>query len=243
MVPHQYRQQANMLALVSEHVKSLRALVYDACIVPMTSRWYREVLLECPMNSVMLDIGIGTAASLIANRDIIVSKKMTVTGVDYDLAYARSAQMNVAACGGQLQDLVRIEHADIHEYNKLHTKKFDILYFSGSFMIIPSKVEALRHCVQMLRRSVSQAPGGCNIFFTQTFERRTFIGEYITPLVKRILKAITTIDFGNVMYEDEFYAVLDEADVEIVRVKPINASYYRTQVLVMARPRVTMKHQ
>ncbi|AYU80386.1 Methyltransferase domain family protein [Leishmania donovani] len=243
MVPRQYRPKANMLALVSDQVKSLRSLVYDTCIVPMTSRWYREVLLECPTNSVMLDIGIGTAASLIANRDIIVSKKMTVTGVDYDLAYVRSAQMNVAACGGRLQDLVRIEQADIHDYNKSHTKKFDILYFSGSFMIIPSQVGALRHCVQMLRSPVPQVPGGCNIFFTQTFERRTFIGQYVTPLVKRVLKVITTIDFGEVTYEDEFRAALEEADVEIVGVKPIHASYYRTQALVMARPRVTMEHE
>ncbi|CAJ05661.1 conserved hypothetical protein [Leishmania major strain Friedlin] len=243
MVPRQYRPKANMLALFSDQVKSLRSLVYDTCIVPMTSRWYREVLLECPTNSVMLDIGIGTAASLIANRDIIVSKKMTVTGVDYDLAYVRSAQMNVAACGGRLQDLVRIEQADIHDYNKSHAKKFDILYFSGSFMIIPSQVGALRHCVQMLRSPAPQVPGGCNIFFTQTFERRTFIGQYVTPLVKRLLKAITAIDFGEVTYEDEFRAALEEAEVEIVCVKPIHASYYRTQALVMARPRVTMQYE
>ncbi|XQJ28459.1 Methyltransferase domain containing protein, putative [Leishmania guyanensis] len=232
-------KKTTMLAVVSDHVKSFRSLVYDTCIVSMTSRWYREVLLECPMNIVMLDIGIGTATSLIANRDIIVSKKMTVTGVDYDFAYVRSAQVNVAACGGRLQDMVKVEQADIHAYNKSHTEKFDILYFSGSFMIIPSRVEALRHCVQMLRSPVPKVPGGCNIFFTQTFEKRTFIGQYVTPLVKRMLKAITTIDFGEVTYEDEFRAALEEANVVIVRVKPITDSYYRTQTLVMARPRVT----
>ncbi|KAG5474463.1 hypothetical protein LSCM1_03247 [Leishmania martiniquensis] len=242
-MPHQSRHhKVAMLALISDHVKSLRSLVYDTCIVPVTSRWYREVLLECPMNSVILDIGIGTATSLIANRDIVVSKKMTVTGVDYDLAYVRSAQANIAACGGRLQDLVKIEQADIHDYNKLHTEKFDILYFSGSFMILPWQSGALRHCVQMLRSPVPKVPGGCNIFFTQTFEKRTLIGQYVTPLVKRVLKAITTIDFGEVTYEDEFRAALEKAEVEIVHVKPITASSYRTQALVMARPRVMLQH-
>ncbi|KAG5500547.1 hypothetical protein JKF63_03641 [Porcisia hertigi] len=229
-----------MLALISDYAKSFRSQVYDMCIGPMTSRWYREVLLECPMNSLMLDIGIGTATSLIANRDIVVSKQMMVTGVDYDLAYVQSAQANVAACGGRLRDVVTIEQADIHDYNKSHKEKFDIIYFSGSFMILPSKVSALQHCVQMLRSPVSRVPGGCNIFFTQTFEKRTMISQYVTPLVKRLLRAITTIDFGEVTYEDEFRAVLEKADVEIVRVKPIKDSLYRTQVVVMARPRVSL---
>ncbi|KPA85209.1 hypothetical protein ABB37_01570 [Leptomonas pyrrhocoris] len=232
-----------MLAVVREHAKSLRAWVYDLCIVPMTSRWYREVLLECPVNTSMLDVGVGTATSLIANRDIIVSKQMTVTGVDYDAAYVRSAQANVAACGGSLQDVIKTEQADIHEYNKSHKVKFDIIYFSGSFMIIPRQAEALRHCVQMLRSPVPKVPDGCNIFFTQTFEKRTFIGLYVTPFVKRFLKAVTTIDFGEVTYEDDFRAALEEADVDIVRVRAISSSYFRTQTVVMARPRVSLKRE
>lgn len=232
-----------MLAIAKEHAKSLKAWVYDVCIVPMTSRWYREVLLECPVSSTMLDIGIGTATSLIANRDIILSKQMSVTGVDYDLAYVQSAQANVAACGSSLQDVVRVEQADIHDYNKQYKEKFDILYFSGSFMIIPRQAEALRHCVRMLRSPVPKVPDGCNIFFTQTFEKRTFIGLYVTPLVKRVLRAVTTIDFGEVTYEDDFRAALERADVEVVRVKAIAASSYRTQTLVMARPRVSLKRE
>lgn len=232
-----------MLAVVKERAKSLKAWVYDVCIVPMTSRWYREVLLECPVGTSMLDVGIGTATSLIANRDIIVSKQMTVTGVDYDLAYVRSAQANVAACGGSLQDVVKVEQADIHDYNRSHKEKFDIIYFSGSFMIIPRQAEALRHCVQMLRSPVPRVPDGCNIFFTQTFEKRTFVGLYVTPLVKRVLRAVTTIDFGEVTYEDDFRAALEKAEVDVVRVKPISSSYYRTQTLVMARPRVSLKRE
>lgn len=232
-----------MLAAISDQARSLRSLVYDTCIVPITFRWYREVLLECPTNAAMLDIGIGTATSLIANRDIIISKQMTVTGVDYDLAYVRSAQANIAVCGGRVQDLVRVEQADIHDYNKPHTEKFDVLYFSGSFMIIPSQSDALRHCVQMLRSPVPKVPGGGNIFFTQTFEKRTFIGLYVTPFVKRLLRAVTTIDFGEVTYEDDFRRALEAADVEIVRVKAIQGSYYRTQTLVVARPRVSLQRQ
>ncbi|KAL7699503.1 Methyltransferase domain containing protein [Lotmaria passim] len=232
-----------MMAIVKEYAKSLQAWAYNVCIVPMTSRWYREVLLECPVGSSMLDVGIGAATSLIANRDVIVSKQMTVTGVDDDLAYVRSAQTNVAACGGSLQDVVTIEQADIHDYNKAHAVKFDVIYFSSNLMNTPRPVEALQHCVEMLRSPVPRIPDGCNIFFTQTFEKRTLVGLYVIPLVRRFLKAVTRIDIGEVTYEDDFRAVLKKAEVDVVRVKPMSSSHYRTQTLVMARPRVSLKRE
>ncbi|EPY22727.1 hypothetical protein STCU_08157 [Strigomonas culicis] len=103
-------------------------------------------------------------------------------------------------------------------------------------MIIPHQSEALRHCVGMLRSRVPKVPGGCNLFFTQTFERRSFVGQYVTPLLKRLLRLLTTIDFGNVTYEDDFRAALQRADVEIVAMRDIKKGYFRRQVIVHARP-------
>lgn len=226
-----------MLTAVKERAKSMRSYVYDTIIVSMTLRWYREVLFLCPMAASVLDVGIGTATSLIGNRDLVISKQLAVTGVDYDLDYVRSAQANVAA--HNLQDQVRIEHASIHDFNATHTDKFDVVYFSGSFMILPDQSAALRHCVAMLRSPVPKAPGAGNIFFTQTFETRTFIGQFVTPYVKRALRAITTIDFGEVTYEDDFRAALDRAAVDIVETRPLKDSRFRTQTLVVARPRLT----
>lgn len=223
-----------MLARLDQLVTNIRSSVYDALIVSMTTGWYREVLLECPVGTAMLDVGIGTASSLIANRDIVLSKKMTVVGVDCDAHYVLNAQKSIRA--SNLQDVVQCETCGIHDYNQDYSTEFDVVYFSGSFMIISHPVEALRHCVKMLR-CVSPVPNACNIFFTQTLERRSFIGEYITPWVKYFLKAVTTIDFGEVTYEDEFRKVLESAEVDIVEMRPLKKGWLRTQMMVMAHPR------
>ncbi|CAD2218795.1 type 11 methyltransferase [Angomonas deanei] len=222
-----------MLTTIKDKVKSFRSYVYDFVIFTTTSRWYREVLLDCPMDVTLLDVGIGTATSLIDNRDIVVSKRMRVVGVDYDLDYVESAQANIAA--SSLVDTTSVEHASIHDFNKDYNAKFDIIYFSGSFMIIPQQVEALTHCVKMLRSPVPKTPGGGNIYFTQTFEHRSLIGLYVTPYVKKLLRLLT-IDFGEVTYEDDFKKVLERAKVDIVYTRPIRSSYFRTQTLVCAKP-------
>lgn len=185
----------------------------------------------------MLDIGIGTGTSLIANRDIVVRKDITVMGVDIDTEYISSAAAQKSLCPGRFSDMVEVLAADIHQFNRTYIQKYDVLYFSGSFMTIPRQVEALRHCVKMLYNPPRKGPDSCSIFFTQTFERPTVIGRYVTPLIKKVLRAITTIDFGGVTYEDDFRAVLEAAGVDIVKVKPLKSSSFRTQVLIMARPK------
>ncbi|CCW62281.1 unnamed protein product [Phytomonas sp. EM1] len=226
-----------MLSLLDRKFKYIRALLYDFFILNTTSPWYREVLLECPTGTSMLDVGIGTAASLIDNRHILISKQMNVVGVDYDLDYVSRAQVNIAR-SDNMQYLVRVVHASVHDFNKDLSEKFDVIYFSGSFMAIRNQAEALRHCTRMLRIPIPKDRDTCNIFFTQTFERRTLVGNYITPYIKRFLSFMTTIDFGIVTYEDEFREVLERADVEIVRIKVLKSTYFRSQVIVMARPKL-----
>lgn len=105
-------------------------------------------------------------------------------------------------------------------------------------MILPQPEKALLHCKSMLRSPTPKLPDSGNIFFSQTFEKRTLIGNYVTPIVKYFLHLFTTIDFGKVTYEDDFKKVLAMVDVDIVRKLVIHESIFRSQVVIIARPKL-----
>ncbi|ORC87056.1 type 11 methyltransferase [Trypanosoma theileri] len=219
-------------------IKNLRSTIYDWIVTSMTIVWYREVFLQCPVESTILDVGVGTGTSLIANRDIIQSKQLLVTGVDYDVDYVQRANANVSKY--RLNNQVKIVHSSILDFKE---SPFDVIYFSGSFMIMPNKVDVLKHCCSLLRRSktngVSSGEEKENVavfFFTQTFEKPTLLGLYITPILKRLMKIVTTIDFGEVTYEKDFLLTLKEAGVKVVSLRTLEESYFRKQVIVIARP-------
>lgn len=226
-------KNASVVSSPSTLLQSIRSWVYDSLIVGMTKTWYREVLTRLPMDAMVLDVGIGTATSLIENRDLIHSKRLKVIGVDYDQHYVLSAAEGVKKhC---LDSSVEIVHASIHDYTS-NGRLFDAIYFSGSFMIIPDQALALRHCVSMLKPSATQRAEGC-IYFTQTFERDWWVGRHVTPWVKFALKKLLTIDFGEVTFEQDFLKVLRDADVAVVKMVVMHATLMRSQVLVIAQPK------
>lgn len=233
-------------------VQSVRSWIYDSVIVNTTKRWYREVLTALPVNAHVLDVGIGTATSLLENRDLLVSKKLHLTGVDYDEHYVKAAIENVNRFG--LASQVALVHASIHDYTPPATTstttassssttttspcKFDAVYFSGSFMIIPNKAEALRRCVQMLKKPTRGDDATLSrVYFTQTFEKDGLVGRYVTPWAKFALKTLLTIDFGTVTFEEDFLAVLEAADVEVESRVTLHKSLFREQVMIVAKPR------
>ncbi|RNC52616.1 type 11 methyltransferase, partial [Trypanosoma cruzi] len=125
-----------MFLLCLRDYSSLRFLLYDWMIAPMRSMWYREVLLQCPMDASVLDVCVRTASSLIANRDVVRSKKLILTGVDYDAGYVRAAQDNIIKYG--LEKQVNIVHSSILDDT---TSRFDVIYFSDSFLTMPKRLD------------------------------------------------------------------------------------------------------
>lgn len=227
-------------------IPSIRSWVYDTVIVSMTKRWYREVLTKLPTNARVLDVGIGTGTSLLENRDVIVSKQLHVTGVDYDEHYVIAAIANVKRYG--LEKQVELVHASIHDYTPTTSSAaapsssdsssapFDAVYFSGSFMIIPDKAQALTRCVKMLKPTTPLSSAGSGrVYFTQTFEQDGIVGRYVTPWVKSALRALLTIDFGTVTFEKDFLEVLKAADVQVESRVSLAKSMFREQVLIIAK--------
>eukprot|EP00041_Stephanoeca_diplocostata_P011029 m.178589 g.178589 ORF g.178589 m.178589 type:complete len:240 (+) comp18385_c0_seq21:59-778(+) len=169
--------------------------VYDAIICSMTRTWYKAVLDRLSPSDHVLDVGIGTASSLLKNESIILDKNLTFVGVDYDAPYIAFAERAVLQCG--LQDRVKVLCASIFD-NDLSTRikkgsetVFDAGYFSGSWTLMPSPVRALRIAASMIK------PDG-RIYVTQTFQKQSIP---FLATVKPLLKYITTIDFGPLHFE------------------------------------------
>ncbi|GAB0492921.1 hypothetical protein MMPV_004191 [Pyropia vietnamensis] len=103
---------------------------------------------------------------------------------------------------------------------------YDAAYFSGSFMILPDQGRALAKVAALLRRPPvadgdssggSGGGGGGRLYWTQTFEgdHRAAGGGGWVEWLKPRLASLTSVDFGQVTYADEFRAVLAAGGVEI----------------------------
>lgn len=193
----------------------------------MTTRWYRAVLCKLPQDSSILDVGIGTATALIANRDVILNKNLKVVGVDYDKNYVDAAQENIRVAG--LSKNISVVCASIHDYTPAaDAAKYDAIYFSGSFMIIPDKVKALERCRKMLKERTGK------FYFTQSFQHRGWMGNLVGWVVKPTLKFVLTIDFGETTYRDEFEETIRQAGLKVELYEVMFKASIRDEVVVIA---------
>jgi len=200
----------------------IRGLIYDAMLLPVTHRWYREVLPRAPMQAHLLDVGIGTGGALARNRDLIKQRRLRITGIDIDADYVRRAQRRIATAG--LADSVEVRLESVYDH---HGGPYDIVYFSASFMLLPEPVRALQHVSSLLK------PHG-RIFFTQTFnERRSTLLERTKPLLGRITPVVS----GRGTYADDFLAPLAAGDVQLLEFVYMNRSPLQSYRLAVAAPR------
>lgn len=200
--------------------RRVRAAVYDAAVASMTARWYASVLEELPDRCRLLDIGIGTGAALVENASIVRAKRLRITGIDIDAAYVeRCRELLVER---NLAEFVEARLESIYDHAG---GPYDAAYFSGSFMLLPDPVGALRHVAGLL------APGA-RLYFTQTFEHRhSRLVEWIKPA----LRFVTSIDFGAVTYEHDFLDALSQARLVVERKSALHEGRSRSSMLVIAR--------
>lgn len=199
----------------------LRAWIYDQAMLPVTTSWYAEVLDRLAPGSRLLDIGIGTGGALANNADRILRGDLDVIGIDIDPDYVRKARERLHEVG--LAEAVRVELQSVYDFED---GEFDAAYFAASFMLLPDPVGALEHVLEQLR------PGG-HVFFTQTFQDRK---SPLMEKVKPMLKTVTTIDFGQVTYEDDFLATLARAGAEVVANETMKSNRSTSYRLIVAKP-------
>lgn len=199
----------------------MRGLIYDAALLPLTTKWYRAVLERLPNEARLLDIGVGTAGALTRNADLVRNKKLTVLGIDIDPSYIERADKQVREAGLESQVTVRLQ--DVY---KCTDGPFDAAYFSASFMLLPDPEAALIQIMGQL------APGG-KVYFTQTFqEKRSRLLEKAKPLLKKV----TTIDFGAVTYESDFRSRVTEAGLDLEDMVELGRNGNRSYRMAVGSP-------
>jgi SAM-dependent methyltransferase len=178
----------------------MRAWIYDRVFARLTTGWYREVLKRLPKGACILDVGIGTGSALARNALLVNERRLQVVGIDVDGGYLRSCRHHLAEAGLAQSVSTRLESIYDHRGGP-----YQAVYFSGSFMLLPDPVAALRHVSHLL------SPAG-RIYFTQTINtKRVPALEKLKPMLHRI----TSIHFGRVTYEHELLDAIRQAGLQL----------------------------
>lgn len=202
----------------------MRGWIYDAAILPLTTKWYAAVLSRLPNGATLLDVGIGTGGALAKNAEMIRGKELHVVGVDIDEDYVKRSQAHMRKAG--VEDLVDVRLESIYEH---HGGPYDATYFSASFMLMPDPPAVLRHVATLLK------PNG-RVYFTQTFQdRKSKVLERAKPLLGRV----TTIEFGRVTYEDDFLRTVQDGGLDLCEFVTMDTKGSRSYRLAVGVPRGT----
>lgn len=204
----------------------MKGWIYDVAFGPVTRAWYRAALARVGPGERLLDVGIGTGASLAASRQLVLDKRLQVTGLDIDEAYLRRCRRRMEAVGLSPQISLRPEPLEHHDEGP-----YDAIYFGASFMLMPDPAAALIHAQGLL------AEGG-RLLFTQTFQKvRSGMLEFLKPR----LGALTTIEFGRVTYESDFARMLDRQGLVVIHREVLHEGQVWTYLLVEARPAAAIR--
>mmetsp|Transcript_31402 Transcript_31402/g.66895 ORF Transcript_31402/g.66895 Transcript_31402/m.66895 type:complete len:301 (+) Transcript_31402:58-960(+) len=222
---------ASVMKQFSLYYCRAKSFVYNAMILSMTEKWYRAVLGELEDRSVLLDVGIGTGGALLRCTDLIESKDLKVVGIDIDDAYVKAGKISVQQAG--LSDRISIDKVDVYEVGNEDVRELakklgakvnsdgefvDAVYFSGSFSLLPDPVRAL----QLVSKYITgKAEENGTIYITQTYQRKT---PFFLPYLKPLLKYATTIDFGQLVREEDVLQTFRDSGLEIVKHDVIPAS-------------------
>ena len=203
----------------------------------MTEKWYRTVLEQLDDGSIILDVGIGTGGALLRCIDLIESKDLKIIGIDIDDAYVQAGKYAINEAG--LMDRISIDHVNIYDGKErivelvTTNKEFgatvnsngqflDAVYFSGSFSLLPDPVKALQLVSTFIKQGEDETnKEGGMIYITQTYQRRS---PYFMSYVKPMMKYLTTIDFGQLVSEEDIEQTFKESGLKIVKHEVIEGS-------------------
>ena len=197
----------------------MKSLIYNKLITPLTNLCYFEVLSRLPANSKLLDVGIGTGKALCNNAAIVFDKNLKIVGVDINASYLQTCKELINE--NSLNHFITVYQKP---FESIDENNFDGIYFSSSFMLLPDQRQALEQARKLL-----SANG--KIYFTQTlYDQKNYLIEYIKPR----LKYLTSIEFGPITYQKDFFSLLEEANYKLVENKAIKKFPGCSEQLVIA---------
>lgn len=181
----------------------MRNALYNLFIREVTTLCYRNCLEYFTRGSRILDVGIGNGSMIRAFHGLIRSKKLSITGIDINRCYLDHCSILIRKWG--LEENMTVLHEPVESYDPPGTPWFDFILFSMSFMLLDEPESVIDRIRPWLR------PGGRILFFQTMFRDRSYLMELIKPR----LKYVTSVDFGRVIYEEEFFRLLRDKDMVV----------------------------
>ncbi len=181
----------------------------------VTDHCYKNSLGYFSNNSTILDVGIGNGLMMKNYHSLIKSKRLKITGIDINKQYLNHCDHLIRTY--QLENNIEIFCKPVETYEPQKKGYFDYIFFSMSFMLFNDQKLVLDRIKDWLK------VGGEIIFFQTMFKERFRLMEIIKPK----LKYITTIDFGNVTYEEDFFALLDEKKLSILEDRLLKREWFK----------------
>tara|TARA_B100001248_G_C27377798_1_gene455266 strand:+ start:865 stop:1530 length:666 start_codon:yes stop_codon:yes gene_type:complete len=166
--------------------------LYNLIVSKYTILLYKNFLKKIPNDSTVLDIGIGNAYSLVKNSDLLVKKNIKIVGIDIDQTSINQA--NILINDNKLEEYIKAKCINIYDLN--HEEKFDFVYFSNSYSVIPGIDEMINFVSNNFLLSNGK------IALSTTLDNRTnYLKEYLKPKLKNFFLGI---DFGRHIIIDQF---------------------------------------
>lgn len=205
-------------------IKLLRNRLYRFFIHDATYYCYENCLNHFPRDAFVLDVGIGNGTMIQDFHPLIRDKRLKIIGIDVNRHY-------LSQCGElirkyRMENNIHIYHEAVEAFRP-PTRCFDFILFSMSFMLFDDQQAVLKRVLKWLK------PGGKLVFFQTVFLNHSPILDFLKPK----LIYLTTVDFGTVVYEDQFKAFLQENNLSVVKDKMIKKEWFKGEYrMIVASP-------
>ena len=203
----------------------MKNYLYKLIIDDVTDLCYNNCLHYFPPNSRILDVGIGNGIMIKNYHALIRAKNLKIIGIDINKSYLNHCSSLISKC--RLNNHIRIFHKPVECYEPPEKEYFDFILFSMSFMLFEDQELVLDRIRDWLKSD------GKILFFQTMFREKARVVEFIKPK----LKYFTTIDFGRITYEDDFYALLGQKRVSINEDRLIKREWFKGEYrLIISTP-------
>jgi hypothetical protein len=176
----------------------------------------------------------------VKNKELMLQKRVSVVGIDYEEAYVRKAEKLLKDEGlwkevpadtkGYLpgEYYCRVFQKSIYDDDLgglcavdgngakgevPDNLRFDAIYFSGSLTVMPNPAEALKAVLPFMKKDSGL------VYITQTFQKKS---NPLIAAIKPLLKYVITIDFGQLTTEKDLDKIIADAGAfDVVENKPV----------------------
>ena len=205
----------------------MRNKLYQWFIGDATDCCYRSCLDYFHENALILDVGIGNGVMVKDFHMAIKKKRLKIIGLDIDSIYLHHCRELLTDY--DLSDQIKVFEQPVEDFRPDKNAVFDFILFSMSFMLMEDQESVLRRVSNWLK------PEGEVVFFQTMFKSRNRLIEKIKPR----LKHLTTIEFGEVTYDDEFYALLKRENLRVRTDRCIKKTWYNGTYRLIAAHRLS----